>query len=243
MKDAVVLLILAVCTFTGCLTIPGSPTARLIRKDAVELDFSMPHSVYETTSYPHNPAPMNGAYFINGDTRNVDYDSPIFSLRNRFNLDNLEIGAGLLGVIYADIKYSPFPQNSLFLPALDTAVYLDISSSNPGVGEGIILNIQPLQNFSFVSAAYLQYMAGSMNKFLNVEKSDNTDQFYGFIPGMNSYLYCGVEWDLSDNIVLHLGTGYLILVKNDTTFTSIGETHPYHISNAFIVNYGIKLLI
>jgi len=198
-----------------------------------------------TTAYekvPYQGPEQTCGNFVNEGLVTVNYDPLVFALRDRFGLDNIEMGAGILGINYADIKYSPLAQDSLFLPALDAIAYVDPGAENYGLGLGGILNIQPTQSFYFVTAAYIQYFFNNFYKILNVESSNNTDSFYTFTPGLNSYLYGGIEWQLGI-IWLDFGVSYLILSKNSITFSLFGSEYNYFISNAFITSFGLKWVI
>ncbi len=240
MKKAIYFLmpVLILIIFSGCITIPISPTARLADNDSVELGAGIYHVHYDytTTSY----SSYNNSTTTSGQP--VDTNFTILEARLRPGIDTLELGVGYYGYTFCgDLKFSPMDQKGLILLALDGTGYFDLYGDFGG-GLGAILNIVPSKQFEIIFAGYEQYMYGP-----SANTATETADIYA-TKGLYTNVYGGIEWHILDNFTFCAGGGLVLTGVNSYTYqdqydagdwTKYSYSQPYYFGMMFKIQTQI----
>lgn len=224
------ILIITVFIFSGCLTVPVNPTARLVQKGTLESSFGMYHlsySYYRTTYDSYNGKTSTSV-------EPVGLNLIILQARSRFDLENIDFGIGYNSFyIFGDVKFSPLNQLSSVLFALDGIIYFDLTGGVGG-GVGSILNFSFNKKSELILALYAQYIE-------NNYKTYSASSVF-LTSGFNSFIYGGFDWHISDDITISFGGGSMFLInENPSCYKEQYSSYSYEYKYSQPYFFGITL--
>jgi len=200
------ILVITVFVFSGCLTVPVNPTARLVQKGTLESSFGMYHLNYNYYKTTYN----NYDGKTTTSVEPVGLNLIILQARSRFDLENIDFGIGYNSFyIFGDVKFSPLNQLSPVLFALDGIIYFDLTG-DVGGGFGSILNFNFNNKSELILAIYAQFVE-------NNYKSYSSSSVF-LANGFNSFIYGGFDWHISDDITISFGGGSMFLINENLSY-------------------------